>query len=89
MGRDFLKEFGPERRIGRGPEDGGDMTREQRDVMNYSPPKGPIGVMDTSPVGLGGKNLGNRGSQESRNVFGDGAGGMASNGHRCVVQGRY
>ncbi len=87
MSKDFLREFGPERRIDQGPSGGGDPGR--RDVFGYAPPVGPIGVMDTSPVGLGGKNLGNRGSQESRNVFGDGAGGMASNGHRCVVQGRY
>ncbi len=87
MGRDFLREFGPERRIDQGPSGGGDLGR--RDVMGYAPPVGPIGVMDTSPVGLGGTNLGNRGSQESRNVFGDGGGTYTTIGHRCVVQGRY
>jgi hypothetical protein len=89
MGRDILSEFGPNRRIkAGGPEDGGDMTKEQRDVLNYKPPSGPIGIGNAS-VGLGGSNCGNRGSQESRSVFGDGAGGMASNGRVRCVQGRY
>ena len=44
-----------------------------RDVMNYKPPTGPIGI-DRVGVGLGGANLGNCGTQGS-GVRGDGAGG--------------
>jgi hypothetical protein len=86
MARDFLSEFGPERKSGTSASDGG--TQRGKDVMGYRPPVGPIGINHYEP-GLGGRNCGNRGTQESRSVFGDGAGPMATNGQVCKIQGRY
>lgn len=91
MARDFLREFGPERRLRPTPQgqvDSGPDMDDMRDVLNYAPPSGPIGIVDNA-VGLNGRNCGNRGSQESRSVFGDGAGPMASNGQVKVIQGRH
>ena len=90
MARDILSGFGRERsnvpvydsRISGGGNAG------EKDVMGYQSPSGPIGIMSTS-IGLNGVVLGNRGSQETRNVFGDGAGGMATNGIVKKSQGRY
>jgi hypothetical protein len=88
MGRDILSEFGPEsyRQPASGAADGG--TQQGKDVMGYRPPVGPVGINHYEP-GLGGRNCGNRGTQESRSVFGDGAGGSIYSGQICKIQGRY
>jgi len=61
MAREILGEFGPERKIGGGAKGNG--PAPQRDVMNYSPPKGPTNIGDPKGPGLHGDNCGNSGSQ--------------------------
>lgn len=56
-------------------------VKQARDVMNYSPPKGPIGI-DRVGVGLGGANLGCCGTQGPSGDRGDGASGSPGLGGR-------
>lgn len=63
MARGILEEYGPESAPGGNrAECGGVLPKDKRDVMNYQPPQGPIGIGHNSP-GLGGANYGNSGTQ--------------------------
>ncbi len=62
MARGILSEFGPDAnkpQAGRATRGG---VERFRDVMGYSPPKGPTSIGNRG-VGLGGDNLGCRGTQ--------------------------
>lgn len=75
MARDILSEYGPESPMNQKPRatNGGRMP--VRDVMDYQPPTGPIGINRVG-VGLGGSNYGCCGTQGNHHgVRGDGAGG--------------
>ena len=64
MSRDILSEFGPESPQPQASrlENGGKPS--ERDVMDYQPPTGPIGIMHNAGRGsLNGVNFGNCGSQ--------------------------
>lgn len=60
MARDILGEYGPERSMG---SRGSNQGRDKRDVMNYSPPKGPTNINDAKSPGLHGDNEGTLGEQ--------------------------
>lgn len=68
MARDILGEYGPNTSKPQRAraECGGILPGDQRDVMNYKPPQGPIGIMKGNSVGLGGVNHGN-GQRSSAN----------------------
>jgi hypothetical protein len=76
MARGILGEYGPDANKPQAPRarSGGVTMKDKRDVMNYKPPTGPIGITRTG-VGLGGANLGNCGTQGPAPSRGDGAGG--------------
>jgi hypothetical protein len=63
MPRDILSESGNDSGAGNvpGAKKGGEMSA--RDVMNYSPPKGPTNIGDPKSPGLHGSNHGNCGTQ--------------------------
>ncbi len=62
MARDILSGFGPDSPSNQKPRaTSGGVTRS-RDVMDYQPPTGPIGIGHTGP-GLGGDNCGPCGTQ--------------------------
>ena len=58
-GRDILSGFGPESPANQKPRATSGGNPPTRDVMGYSPPTGPIGIMRGNAVGLGGTNHGN------------------------------
>ncbi len=67
MSRDILSEYGPDspspqaaRLTRNGPE-------PHRDVRNYQPPVGPMGISKEGP-GLGGNNYGNCGTQQRSSI---------------------
>lgn len=59
-GRDILSEYGRDSGAGNQPRATTGGIKSARDVMNYRPPQGPIGIMRTAGPGLGGSNAGNR-----------------------------
>jgi len=63
MARDILSEYGPDSRSPQAPRASSGGVTQARDVMGYSPPRGPTNVMDPKSPGLHGTNLGNCGSQ--------------------------
>jgi hypothetical protein len=63
MARDILSEYGRDSGGPQRPRATSGGCKTARDVMNYSPPKGPLHIMNTG-VGLkGGNNFGNAGTQ--------------------------
>ena len=74
MARGILSEYGPDANKPQAPRARGGGPTTARDVMNYKPPQGPIGISRVG-VGLGGANLGNCGTQGPSPARGDGAGG--------------
>ena len=81
MARPILSEYGPDTPKSQAARasSGGIKPGQDRDVMNYSPPKGPIGISRVG-VGLGGANLGNCGTQGSSGFSGDSPSGSAGLG---------
>ncbi len=73
MARGILSEFGPDSPKPQASRASSGGVTRARDVMNYKPPAGPIGMGHTGP-GLGGANLGCCGTQTG-GVRGDGSGG--------------
>lgn len=58
----ILSDYGPDRKEGARPSNGGQMKSKE---LPYSPPVGPKGQMNNSP-GLGGTNYGCCGTQGKR-----------------------
>lgn len=75
MAKDILGMYGPDSANPQTPSMKKNGPVAQRDVLNYQPPQGPIGIMRTPGPGLGGANLGCCGTQGQRSSTGDGAGG--------------
>lgn len=82
MARDILGEYGPESSQPQQPRSKGGGEMPVRDVMNYKPPQGPIGIMRPGAPGLGGANLGNCGTQGPKPSDGDGGAGSPGIGGR-------
>lgn len=81
MARDILSEFGPESRQPQAPRASGGGQMQPRDVMNYKPPQGPMGMMHSGP-GLGGTNCGNAGTQNCNTApRSSGSPGIGGNNH--------
>lgn len=74
MARDILSEYGPDRRANSGSVSGG-VTRA-RDVMNYSAPKGPMGINNPQSPGLHGENIGSAGTQGKGSASSSGSPGL-------------
>ena len=64
MARDILSEYGPDSPNKQVPRASGGGAHTPRDVMGYSPPKGPSNIMDPQSPGLHGDNCGNCGTQK-------------------------
>lgn len=75
MGRDILSEFGRDSGAGNKPRATSGGVTSARDVMGYSPPKGPTNIMDPKSPGLHGHNCGNSGTQGARGTSTDGSSG--------------
>ena len=75
MARDILGEYGRDSHQPQAPRasNGGEMP--VRDVMGYSPPKGPTNIMDPKSPGLHGHNCGNAGTQGASSTSADGSSG--------------
>ena len=63
MPRDILSEYGNDSGAGDKPRATNGGVMPVRDVMGYSPPKGPTNIMDSQSPGLHGDNCGNCGTQ--------------------------
>lgn len=76
MARDILSEYGKDSGVGQsaGRARSGGVT-SSRDVMGYSPPKGPTNINDPQSPGLHGHNCGNSGTQGSSRISSDGNSG--------------
>ena len=91
MSRSILGGFGPESSQPQrsGASCGGVCEGETKDVMNYSPPVGPKGIMSNERPGLGGSNHGNDQRQNSGGSH-SGSPGIGGTNHGCCgSQGRY
>ena len=75
MTRDILSEYGPDADKPQAPRASRGGVTKARDVMNYKPPQGPIGIMRPGAPGLGGHNCGPCGSQGASSLYGDGGAG--------------
>ena len=80
MARDILGEYGRDSHQPQAPRasNGGEMP--VRDVMGYSPPKGPTNIMDPKSPGLHGHNCGNAGTQGARSTETDDGGSAGIHG---------
>jgi len=90
MGKDILREYGPESRQPQasGVSCGGVLPGDTKDVRNYATPQGPKGIMAGNSVGLHGKNSGITNRPTSTSDGGSaGLGGM--NHGNSGSQGRY
>lgn len=88
MARDILSEYGPDSanpQAGRGSNQG----RDKRDVMNYSPPRGPTNILDAESPGLHGDNCGDAGYQNSGHERKQSSGSPGLHGQIKNVQGRH
>lgn len=74
MPRDILSEYGNDSGVGDKPRATSGGIKSARDVRNYQPPQGPIGISRVG-VGLGGHNCGPCGTQGPYESTGDGASG--------------
>lgn len=64
--------------------------RDQRDVMNYMPPKGPKTPTDPKGPGLHGRNFDYCGTQEAGSVRSQSSGMPGLGGEKgCCTQGRH
>jgi hypothetical protein len=64
----------------------------QRDVRNYSPPKGPTNITEAKAPGLHGDNFDYCGSQERDSLKGESSGSVGLGGDSvrcCGSQGRH
>jgi hypothetical protein len=61
---------------------------EHRDVMNYSPPRGPKNITDPKSPGLHGRNFECCGSQERDSLKSESSGmpGLGGQNHPCGSQ---
>jgi len=75
MPRDILSEYGNDSGAGNAPTAKSGGITSARDVMGYSPPKGPSNIMDPKSPGIHGANLGNCGTQGPSASRGQGASG--------------
>ncbi len=62
MARDILSDYGRDSRQPQSPRSTNGGKQDPKDVNNYSPPAGPIGIGHSGP-GLGGDNCGTCGTQ--------------------------
>lgn len=91
MTRDILRGYGPESSQPQASTAscGGVCEGDTRDVMNYSPPKGPKGIMDPKSPGIHGSNYGNQNGPD-RGGSHSGSSGIGGTNHGCCgSQGRY
>lgn len=58
MSRDILSEYGKDSGVGPAPRATSGGVKSARDVMNYSPPKGPTNINDSKSPGLHGDGHG-------------------------------
>lgn len=90
MARGILGGFGPDSNQPQRPSAsrGGVLPGDTKDVMNYSSPQGPKGIMDPKGPGLHGAN---RGTTNGPNQAGGqgGAPGLGGTNRGCGSQGRY
>jgi hypothetical protein len=68
MARDILSEYGKDSNSPMAPRATKGGETSARDVMNYSPPQGPMGIMGNNKPGLGGDNCGNCGTQGASSI---------------------
>lgn len=90
MARTILGGFGPESSQPQKPSAscGGVCEGDTRDVMNYSPPVGPKGIMDPKSPGLHGSNHGLDQRQNSGGSH-SGSPGLGGTVHGCGSQGKF
>jgi hypothetical protein len=74
MARGILSEYGNDTPKQQAPRITKNGPASDRDVNNYRPPQGPIGIGHSGP-GLGGVNLGNAGTQGKSSCETDDSGG--------------
>lgn len=91
MSRDILGGYGPNSSQPQRPSAGcgGVLPGDTKDVMNYSPPMGPKGIMDPKSPGLHGTNQGNTNGPDSGGSHGGSPGIGGTNRGNCGSQGRY
>lgn len=90
MGKDILGMYGrdtPQPQAGK-VSCGGVLPGKTKDVMNYSPPKGPTNIMERQAPGLQGRNDGN--ANRPQGIQSSGSPGLGGNNYGCCgTQGRY
>jgi hypothetical protein len=89
MGKDILNEFGPNSYQPQAGSASSGGRQTPKDVMNYSPPQGPKGIMQPQTPGLHGTNSGvtNQPTSLQRPANSSGIGGI--NHGCCGSQGKY
>jgi len=82
MPRDILGEFGPDASKQQHARAGTGGIKQARDVMNYSPPKGPSNIGDPKGPGLHGDNYGHGQMHHPKSEMGHPGIGKVSHGNK-------
>jgi hypothetical protein len=80
MARGILSEYGNDSHQPQQPRAKGGGEQSPRDVMNYSPPKGPSNINDAQSPGLHGDNYGNCGTQGPKSTRAESSGSVGIGG---------
>jgi hypothetical protein len=91
MSRDILGEYGSGSSQPQAARAtcGGVLPGKTKDVMNYQPPTGPKGIMESQSPGLHGSNHGNENGPRMGGSHSGGPGIGGTNHGCCGSQGRY